>query len=194
MSRVFPEIPETSPAFPRVSGACYDGDDPKMMPITIRLGILTVSDKGAAGERQDTSGAAIREVLASLDVSVERYEIVPDEVDAIASVLRRWADEDKLDVVFTTGGTGFDPRDVTPEATLVVVDRLTPGLAEAMRLEGLRHTPNAMLSRATAGLRGKTIIVNLPGSERAVRESLACLAPVLEHAVRTARGRYGDHA
>jgi molybdenum cofactor synthesis domain-containing protein len=164
-----------------------------MKPITIRLGILTVSDKGAAGERQDTSGAAIREVLASLDVSVERYEVVADEVEAIASVLRRWADEDKLDAIFTTGGTGFDPRDVTPEATLAVVDRPTPGLAEAMRLEGLKHTPNAMLSRATAGLRGKTIIVNLPGSERAVRESLACLTPVLEHAVRTARGRYGDH-
>jgi molybdopterin adenylyltransferase len=165
-----------------------------MKPITIRLGILTVSDKGSAGERQDTSGAAIREVLASLDVAVERYEIVPDEVEQIAAVLRRWADEDKLDVIFTTGGTGFDPRDVTPEATLAVVDRLTPGLTEAMRLEGLRHTPNAMLSRAAAGLRGKTIIVNLPGSERAVRESLTCLVPVLEHAVRTARGRYGDHA
>jgi molybdenum cofactor synthesis domain-containing protein len=165
-----------------------------MKPLTIRLGILTVSDKGSAGERQDTSGAAIREVLASLEVAVERYEIVPDEIDAIASVLRRWADEDKLDVILTTGGTGFDPRDVTPEATLAVVDRLTPGLAEAMRAEGLRHTPNAMLSRAAAGLRGKTIIVNLPGSERAVREGLACLVPVLEHAVRTARGRYGDHA
>lgn len=164
-----------------------------MKPITIRLGILTVSDKGSAGERQDASGNAIREVLAPLDVAVERYEIVPDEIDEIASALRRWADEDKLDVVFTTGGTGFDPRDVTPEATLAVVDRLTPGLSEAMRLEGMRHTSNAMLSRATAGLRGKTMIVNLPGSERAVRESLACLVPVLEHAVRTARGRYGDH-
>jgi molybdopterin adenylyltransferase len=164
-----------------------------MEPITIRLGILTVSDKGSAGERQDTSGAAIRELLSSLEIAVERYEIVPDEVDGIASVLRRWADEDKLDLIFTTGGTGFDPRDVTPEATLAVVDRATPGLAEAMRLEGLKHTPNAMLSRATAGLRAKTIIINLPGSERAVRESLACLVPVLEHAVRTARGRYGDH-
>ena len=165
-----------------------------MTTITIRLGILTVSDKGSAGERQDTSGDAIRDMLSSLDVSVERYEIVPDEVEEIASRLRRWADEDKLDVVFTTGGTGFDPRDVTPEATLAVIDRPAPGLAEAMRAEGMRHTPNAMLSRATAGLRGKTIIVNLPGSERAVRESLACLVPVLEHAVRTARGRYGDHA
>jgi molybdopterin adenylyltransferase len=165
-----------------------------MKPITIRIGILTVSDKGAAGDRQDTSGAAIREVLASLETVVERYEVVPDEADEIAATLRRWADEDKLDVVFTTGGTGFDPRDVTPEATLAVIDRLTPGLAEAMRLEGLKHTPNAMLSRATAGLRAKTVIINLPGSERAVRESLACLVPVLEHAVRTARGRYGDHA
>ena len=164
-----------------------------MQPITIRLGILTVSDRGSAGDRQDTSGAAIRELLAPLNVSVERYEIVPDELEEIAARLRRWSDDDALDVVFTTGGTGFDPRDVTPEATLAVVDRLAPGLAEAMRQEGMRHTPNAMLSRATAGLRGKTIIVNLPGSERAVRESLACLVPVLEHAVRTARGRYGDH-
>ncbi len=165
-----------------------------MEPITIHLGILTVSDKGSAGERQDTSGAAIRKLLSSLEIAVERYAIVPDELDEIAAVLREWADEDKLDLIFTTGGTGFDPRDVTPEATLAAVDRLTPGLAEAMRLEGLKHTPNAMLSRATAGLRGKTIIINLPGSERAVRESLACLVPVLEHAVRTARGRYGDHA
>ena len=164
-----------------------------MKPITIRLGILTVSDRGSAGERQDASGAAIRELLAPLEVAFERYDIVPDEIEAIVSVMRRWADEDKLDVIFTTGGTGFDPRDVTPEATLAVVDRLTPGLAEAMRLEGLKHTPNAMLSRATAGLRGKTVIINLPGSERAVRENLACLVPVLEHAVRTARGRYGDH-
>lgn len=164
-----------------------------MTPITIRIGILTVSDRGSAGERQDTSGAAIRELLSSLEVAFERYEIIPDELEQIAARLRAWSEDDALDVIFTTGGTGFDPRDVTPEATLAVVDRLTPGLAEAMRQEGMRHTPNAMLSRATAGLRGKTLIINLPGSERAVRESLACLVPVLEHAVRTARGRYGDH-
>ena len=159
----------------------------------IRAGILTISDKGSVGEREDTSGAAIRELLSTLDVAFDRYEIVPDEVDQIAASLRDWADDDKLDLVFTTGGTGFAPRDVTPEATLAVIERATPGLAEAIRLEGLRHTPNAVLSRGVAGLRGKTIIINLPGSERAVRESLGCLLPVLEHAVKTARGRYGDH-
>ena len=159
----------------------------------IRAGILTISDKGSVGEREDTSGAAIRELLSTLDVAFDRYEIVPDEVDQIAARLRDWADGDKLDLIFTTGGTGFAPRDVTPEATLAVIERATPGLAEAIRLEGLRHTPNAVLSRGVAGLRGKTIIINLPGSERAVRESLGCLLPVLEHAVKTARGRYGDH-
>ena len=165
-----------------------------MTQITIKLGILTVSDKGSQGLREDTAGAAIRELLAPPAAAVERYEIVPDEMDVISSRLRAWADDDHLDLILTTGGTGFDPRDVTPEATLAVIERLTLGLAEAMRLEGLRHTPNAMLSRAVAGLRGRTIIVNLPGSERAVRESLAALLPILEHAVKTARGRYGDHA
>jgi molybdopterin adenylyltransferase len=159
----------------------------------IRAGILTISDKGSVGEREDTSGAALRELLSTLDVAFERYEIVPDEVDQIAASLRDWSDGDKLDLIFTTGGTGFAPRDVTPEATLAVIERETPGLAEAIRLEGLRHTPNAVLSRGVAGMRGKTIIINLPGSERAVREAMGCLLPVLEHAVKTARGRYGDH-
>jgi molybdopterin adenylyltransferase len=161
---------------------------------TIRLGILTVSDRGARGERQDTSGAAIRETLTAQGASLERYEVVADDREEIASRLRLWSDEGALDLILTTGGTGFDPRDVTPEATLAVVDREAPGIAEALRLEGLRHTPNAMLGRGMAGLRGKTIIVNLPGSEKAVRESLGCLLPVLEHAVLTARGGYGDHA
>ena len=161
---------------------------------TIRLGFLTVSDKGALGRRDDTSGAAIKEMLAGEGFSLDRYEVVPDEKEEIASRLRLWSDEAALDLIFTTGGTGFDPRDVTPEATLLVVDRPAPGIAEAVRLEGLRHTPNSMLSRAMAGLRGSTIIINLPGSERAVRESLGCLLPVLEHAVKTARGGFGDHA
>lgn len=160
--------------------------------MSIRIGILTVSDKGARGERPDTSGAALRAALSSLG-TVAAYEVVPDEAAAIAERLRRWADDLSLDLIFTTGGTGLAPRDVTPEATLSVVERLVPGLAEAMRQEGLRHTPMAMLSRAVAGLRGRTLIINLPGSEKGVRENLAAVMPVLPHALATLRGEVGDH-
>jgi len=158
-----------------------------------RVGILTVSDKGARGQRDDTSGGAIRELLAGLEAQVECYEVVPDELDVIAGRLRAWADEKRLDLIFTSGGTGLSPRDVTPEATLAVVDRLVPGIADAMRQEGLKQTPMAMLSRAVAGLRGRTLIVNLPGSERAVRHNLAPFLPVLAHALETLRGEAGDH-
>jgi molybdenum cofactor synthesis domain-containing protein len=158
-----------------------------------RVGILTVSDKGARDQRVDTSGGAIRELLAGLEAQVECYEVVPDELDVIAGRLRAWADEKRLDLILTSGGTGLSPRDVTPEATLAVVDRLVPGIAEAMRQEGLKQTPMAMLSRAVAGLRGRTLIVNLPGSERAVRHNLAPVLPVLAHALETLRGEAGDH-
>jgi molybdenum cofactor synthesis domain-containing protein len=158
-----------------------------------RVGILTVSDKGSRGERTDTSGDAIREMLGGVGAQVERYEVVPDEQDVIAGRLRAWADEGRLDLVLTTGGTGLAPRDVTPEATLAVVDRLVPGMAEAMRQAGLAQTPMAMLSRGMAGLRGRTLIVNLPGSERGVRQNLAQLLPVLPHALETLRGEAGDH-
>jgi len=157
------------------------------------VGVLTVSDKGARGERVDTSGAAIGEAVAELEGSVERYEIVPDEREVIADRLRQWADDGGLDIILTTGGTGLGPRDVTPEATLAVVEKLVPGMAEALRQEGLRHTPMAMLSRQVAGVRGRTLIINLPGSEKGVREGLACLLPVLPHAVETLRGEAGDH-
>ena len=158
-----------------------------------RVGILTVSDKGARGQRVDTSGAAIRELLGGLEVQVERYEVVPDEREVIAGRLRVWADEDRLDLILTSGGTGLSPRDVTPEATLAAVDRLVPGMAEAMRQAGLAQTPMAMLSRAVVGARGRTLIVNLPGSERGVRQNLAQLLPVLPHALETLRGEAGDH-
>ncbi|MGQ9573449.1 MAG: MogA/MoaB family molybdenum cofactor biosynthesis protein [Dehalococcoidia bacterium] len=162
--------------------------------MALRIGVLTVSDKGARGERVDTSGEAIREMVASLEATVEHYEVVPDEKEVIASRLRRWADEAGLDLIITTGGTGLSPRDVTPEATLAVVERLVPGMAEAMRQEGLKHTPMAMLSRAVVGVRGRTLIVNLPGSERGVRQNLAQLLPVLPHAVEMLRGEGGgDH-
>jgi len=161
--------------------------------MSFRVGILTVSDKGARGQRVDTSGSAIRELLAGLDAGVERYEVVPDEQGIIAGRLRTWADEERLDLILTTGGTGLSPRDVTPEATLAVIDRTVPGMAEAMRQAGLRETPMAMLSRGVAGVRGRTLIVNLPGSERAVRQNLAQLLPVLPHALETLRGEAGDH-
>jgi molybdopterin adenylyltransferase len=163
------------------------------MIMALRVGILTVSDKGARGERDDTSGQAIREMLAPLQAAIERYEVVPDEKEVVASRLREWADEADLALIVTNGGTGLAPRDVTPEATLSVVERLVPGIAEAMRQEGLKHTPMSMISRAVVGVRGRTLIVNLPGSERGVRQNLAYVLPVLSHAVEMLRGELGDH-
>jgi molybdenum cofactor synthesis domain-containing protein len=159
----------------------------------LRAGILTVSDKGARGEREDTSGAAIRELLGTIGGEVDRYEVVPDEREMIAGRLRAWSDEAGLDLILTTGGTGLGPRDVTPEATLAVIDFPVPGIAEAMRAEGLKHTPMSMLSRAVAGVRGRTLIVNLPGSPRGVRENLRVVLPVLTHAVELLRGEASEH-
>lgn len=159
----------------------------------MNVGVLTLSDKGSRGERVDTSGPAIGEMLAPLGATIRRTEVLPDDLESIAAVLADWADSGELDLIVTTGGTGLAPRDVTPEATLRVVERLAPGLAELMRAEGLRHTPMAALSRAVAGMRGRTLIVNLPGSEKGVRESLAVLLPLLPHAVETLRGAAGDH-
>ena len=155
-------------------------------------GILTISDKGSRGERQDKSGETIREIISRVGTRFLNYDIIPDEKEAIVEKLVRWADEDKLDVLFTTGGTGLTPRDVTPEATLSVVDRIVPGFAEAMRAESLKKTPMAMLSRAVVGTRGKCLIINLPGSPRAVRECLEVILPVLPHAVETLKGQAGE--
>ena len=156
------------------------------------VGILTISDKGSRGERQDKSGEAIREILPSLDARIVNYEIVPDEKELIVEKLIKWADEYNLDVLITTGGTGLTPRDVTPEATLTVVDRIIPGFAEAMRAESLKKTPMAMLSRAVVGTRGKCLIINLPGSPKAVRECLEVVLPALPHAVETLKGQAGE--
>ncbi len=161
--------------------------------MTIHFGVLTVSDKGSRGQRDDTSGAAIRELVSGIDGAVDRYEIVPDEQGLIITRLREWADIEDLEVVLTTGGTGLSSRDVTPQATGAVLDYEIPGIMEALRADGLRHTPMSMLSRALAGVRGRTLIINLPGSERAVRQNLATLLPVLRHAVDTLRDRAGDH-
>ncbi len=155
--------------------------------------ILTVSDLGAWGQREDTSGATIREMLTNAGIEIDRYEIVPDEQATISARLREWADSGAVSAIITTGGTGLGLRDVTPEATRDVVDYEAPGIVEAMRAEGLRHTPLSMLSRAVAGVRGRTLIVNLPGSPKGVRENLAVLLPVLPHALELLAGDRSDH-
>jgi molybdenum cofactor synthesis domain-containing protein len=148
------------------------------------IGVLTISDSGARGERADTSGEAICELVASLPGAlVSAGTIIPDERLLIEATLREWCDEKHLNLILTTGGTGMAPRDVTPEATRAMIDREAPGIAEAMRAESLRHTPFGMLSRGVAGIRGRTLIINLPGSPKAVRECLQCILPVLPHAI-----------
>ena len=150
----------------------------------ITIGVLTISDGAARGERQDLSGEAIRTLVAQMpDAVVDAGAIVPDETDYITTVLREWSDEKRLHLILTTGGTGLAPRDVTPEATLAVIEREAPGIAEAMRAISLQYTRTAMLSRGVAGVRGHTLIINLPGSPKAVRECLEYILPVLPHAV-----------
>ena len=155
----------------------------------IRVGILTVSDRSAQGERVDTTQEAIREVLKEGPFEVAAYEVVPDEPAQIRRVLRLWADQLGLELILTNGGTGLAPRDHTPEATREVLDKEAPGLAELMRLEGLKKTPMAALSRGVAGVRGKSLIVNLPGSPKGAAESLAALLPVIPHALETITGK-----
>ncbi len=160
----------------------------------LTAGILTVSDQGAAGGREDKSGQVAREILSATGARVLNYDIVPDEQTLIAEKLALWADGGLLDVLITTGGTGLTLRDVTPEATLSVVDRVVPGFAEAMRAESLKKTPMAMLSRAVVGTRGKCLVINLPGSPKGVRECLEAILPALPHAVETLKGGSGDCA
>ena len=160
------------------------------------VGILTISTKGAAGEREDASGEVIRELVTAppLSATVAERAIVADDRAAIEQILRRWADESHMDLILTTGGTGLSPTDITPEATLAVLDRQAPGIVEAMRRETRAKTPFAMLSRAVAGTRGATLIINLPGSPKGVRECLEVVLLVLPHAIDLVSGRHTEHA
>ena len=151
--------------------------------MTIRFGILTLSDRSAKGERADASGPALVEIIQRHNWSVVKQAILPDDESAICAVLIEWADSGEADVILTTGGTGFSQRDITPEATRAIIQREAPGLAETMRAESLKKTPHAMLSRAVAGIRGSTLIVNLPGSPMGAVENLQTILPVLPHAV-----------
>lgn len=151
--------------------------------MTLRFGILTLSDRSARGERADSSGPALALLIQAEGWSVTKQSILPDEESAIREILINWADSAELDVILTTGGTGFSPRDVTPEATRAVIERESPGLSEAMRAASLKITPHAMLSRIVTGIRRKTLIINLPGSPKGAVENLQVALPVLSHAV-----------
>jgi molybdopterin adenylyltransferase len=151
--------------------------------VSLRFGILTLSDRSAKGERADASGPALADLIRAQGWSVAKQSILPDDESAICTALTAWTDSEEVDVILTTGGTGFAPRDVTPEATRKVIKREAPGLAEAMRAESLKKTPHAMLSRAVAGIRGRTLIINLPGSPKGAVENLQTVLPVLSHAV-----------
>lgn len=150
----------------------------------ITIGVLTVSDSGAKGARQDTSGEKIREMVMQLpEALISAGAIIPDERELIEGTLCEWSDDKHLNLIITTGGTGLAQRDVTPEATKAIIDREAPGIAEAMRTVSLQHTPFGMLSRGVAGMRGRTLIINLPGSPKAVKECLEYVLPVLPHAI-----------
>ena len=154
----------------------------------IKVATLTISDSCSKGQREDISGQTIKDILAKDKFEICEYKIVPDEHQAIKEALLYFSDELKFDIILTTGGTGFGPRDITPEATIEVCQKMAPGLAEAMRSEGLKKTKKAVLSRSVAGIRGNTLIINLPGSPKGVKESLEAILDVLPHAVKMMRG------
>ncbi|MCD6527811.1 MAG: molybdopterin adenylyltransferase [Desulfuromonas sp.] len=160
----------------------------------MKAAVLILSDKGAAGEREDLSGPALINWLSQQDVETVRYEMIPDDFDIIVATLTNWADDEFCQLIITCGGTGVSPRDVTPEATLQVVDRTLPGFGELMRAESLKITPMAILSRAMAGIRGKCLIINLPGSPKAALENLEAVWAAIPHAVDKICGDKGDCA
>ena len=157
-----------------------------------QVAILTISDKGFRGERKDVSGPTVRETLDSAGFAVAYVEVLPDDQHLIEERLYRLADQANIDLVVTTGGTGVSPQDVTPDATLAVIDRQIPGMAETMRATSLKKTPHAMLSRAVAGIRGGTLIINLPGSVKGARENLEAVLPALQHALEKIQGDPSD--
>ena len=179
-------------------GEIHVGDEVTLLPPPenppLRAAVITLSDKGSRGEREDKSGPLIVEMLTAAGYQVEETMILPDEAKALKAQLIRLADGRQVNLILTTGGTGFAPRDITPEATYAVADRNAPGIAEAMRYHSLSITPRGMLSRAASVLRGKTLIVNLPGSPKAVKENLEYILPSLEHGVRIAAGLDGECA
>lgn len=154
----------------------------------IQAGVITVSDKGSAGQREDQSGPEVERMLKTVGIEVIRRAVIPDEIHQIRDALVDFADHQKIDLIVTTGGTGVAPRDLTPDATLGVIDKEVPGMAEAMRRESHKITPHALISRAIVGIRGRTLIVNLPGSPRSVRENLAVILPALSHAIEKIKG------
>ena len=160
----------------------------------MKSGVLTISDKGSLGERKDGSGPVICEILQGIGAVIEISEIVPDEKDIISDRIIHYADTLSLDLVVTTGGTGVSPRDVTPEATKAAIEREVPGMGEAMRMESLKITPHAVISRGIAGIRGQTLIINLPGSPKAASENLKTILNALPHAVSKIKGDQSDCA
>ena len=166
----------------------------KMEGYRWKAAVVTLSDKGYAGEREDKSGPLICEMLTEAGYDIQKTVLLPDEREEIKKCLCSLSDVDKMDVIFTTGGTGFAPRDCTPEATLEAADRIAPGIAEAMRLASLKVTPRAMLSRGVSVIRGQTLIINLPGSPKAVRENLEAVLPSLDHGLAILTGRAGECA
>ncbi len=153
----------------------------------VRCGVLTVSDRSTLGITTDLSGPAVIQLIRKQGWQIAQHSVVPDEIQVITTKLIDWSDKDRVDIIFTVGGTGFSMRDVTPEATSAVIDRLAPGLAETMRAESLKKTPHAMLSRAVAGMRKQTLIINLPGSINGAIENLQIILPALPHAVQLLR-------
>ncbi len=160
----------------------------------MKAGVLTISDKGSKNERKDESGPIVSELLLSIGAAVANYEIIPDEKDVIEQKLIEYSDKINLDIIVTTGGTGVSPRDLTPDATLAVLDREIPGFAEAMRMESFKKTPHALISRAVAGVRGNTLIINLPGSPKGAKENLEIVLKSIPHTVSKLQGDPTDCA